>query len=995
MHCVNKTSYLLCLQNYKKNRFEADMLVKTYRKGNPDIGVKKNLGKAIKILKYWEKSIEEHKAYYFVYHTLYEIYKEMGKNKQANQYGIKYFSSSIAKEATMLDYYYRSLIDIELDCTIDFKGKIKDKKMANSVIKHYEEYLSVISGTNEIIFSQRNKKLLQLFTDSNFERLYLVHLIKGFYEASKAKESDELLLKFTEEDYASYLKILDYKAFKGHKDFKNYLHMRYLYAKPNCPDDVKLAYAKEVGINGKFTVKNYNLGMNIATDCYEKGNLDAVKVILNLFESAKYPTRLIEFLEKHIKKYKNDIEGSILLADAYFQYFYQPTSGATDKAKIKKAIGIYEKNHSKLKDKQLDLLSNVYLKGHCVEIDLEKAKLYSKSNNEEIQKQERINSFGYLDNLNLKAIAFKSRLKELKNAVIANDNDKIIELINLIDYGYAIEHNDEIINKLANILVENKHPHGLLYFYMTTGDNKYYEALDKEENSYKYYALYLKRILEKADNYLIQEALLKAVEFGDKYVKRIYAIALYNGKYFERNVELSYQIFIELFDDGYYTYGGSFFEMFNIYKREENNLEWLYKHAKNCADETNSPYACYEVYYLNLKLNKMSEADGATYLLRAQQNNHEIATVELAKCYYHGYSKGKIEKNNQKAFELFSKVADTNSRAMYYLGRCYYYGKGTKIDYKKAFSCFTKSYENSPRACLYLGYCYNYGRGVKVDYEKAMKYYQEASKIDEYGLFALAKAYCYGLEGYLAPDYKKSIQLNLEGLKTVESEDAYFVVAYSYKKLKDYKNAEKYYKKVIKINSKYSEALYNLALLYETDEFDGRNYKESMKYYDLAYKAGDIEAALNIAIMKMMANYNMEDEKGAFSYLEPAYKGKVKDSEVYFAYYYQHYKDDEKEAYNLIKDSNSENNLRYLVLGNLYYSGKHLSMDYKKAFENYQKAYEIFPENPYAWYRLGRCYYFGHGVERDINRAYDFMSLAAEKDFNEAKEFIRKHFPDK
>ena len=127
-------------------------------------------------------------------------------------------------------------------------------------------------------------------------------------------------------------------------------------------------------------------------------------------------------------------------------------------------------------------------------------------------------------------------------------------------------------------------------------------------------------------------------------------------------------------------------------------------------------------------------------------------------------------------------------------------------------------------------------------------------------------------------------------------------------------------------------ALFNLGQLYATDDFEGRDYKEAFKYYEMAYKKGDTEAALTLASMKLFANYNMVDMEGALPYLEVAYKAKEKNSDLYFAYYYQQHKIDEKKAFEMLKDSKSEHQLKYLVLGNLYYSGKYLSMDYKKAF---------------------------------------------------------------
>ena len=96
-----------------------------------------------------------------------------------------------------------------------------------------------------------------------------------------------------------------------------------------------------------------------------------------------------------------------------------------------------------------------------------------------------------------------------------------------------------------------------------------------------------------------------------------------------------------------------------------------------------------------------------------------------------------------------------------------------------------------------------------------------------------------------------------------------------------------------------------------------------------------------------------------------------------------------------MKDSKSKNHIKYSTLGNIYYSGNLFARDYKKAFENYQKSYEIFQENPYIWYRLGRCYYFGYGVERDVNRAYDFISQAKADNFPEAIDFYEEYFKNR
>ena len=61
----------------------------------------------------------------------------------------------------------------------------------------------------------------------------------------------------------------------------------------------------------------------------------------------------------------------------------------------------------------------------------------------------------------------------------------------------------------------------------------------------------------------------------------------------------------------------------------------------------------------------------------------------------------------------------------------------------------------------------------------------------------------------------------------------------------------------------------------------------------------------------------------------------------------------------------------------------------------YQKAYNKDKDDPYIWFRLGKCYYFGHGVERDKNRAYDFIKMSIEKGFTDAQNFYNEYFVDR
>lgn len=74
-----------------------------------------------------------------------------------------------------------------------------------------------------------------------------------------------------------------------------------------------------------------------------------------------------------------------------------------------------------------------------------------------------------------------------------------------------------------------------------------------------------------------------------------------------------------------------------------------------------------------------------------------------------------------------AKCGDAN--AQFKLGKCYYYGKGTKKNKKKAISLYTKSAKNgNVEAQTMLGECYFFGSGTKINEEKAAYWYSMAAQ---------------------------------------------------------------------------------------------------------------------------------------------------------------------------------------------------------------------------------------------------------------------------
>lgn len=65
------------------------------------------------------------------------------------------------------------------------------------------------------------------------------------------------------------------------------------------------------------------------------------------------------------------------------------------------------------------------------------------------------------------------------------------------------------------------------------------------------------------------------------------------------------------------------------------------------------------------------------------------------------------------------------------------------------------------------------------------------------------------------------------------------------------------------------------------------------------------------------------------------------------------------------------------ILGNNYYYGRGVAVDYTKAFQFFQKAANL--GDAHGQYNLGCCYWFGKGVKKDYVQAFKFFQAAAEK----------------
>lgn len=76
------------------------------------------------------------------------------------------------------------------------------------------------------------------------------------------------------------------------------------------------------------------------------------------------------------------------------------------------------------------------------------------------------------------------------------------------------------------------------------------------------------------------------------------------------------------------------------------------------------------------------------------------------------------------------------------------------------------------------------------------------------------------------------------------------------------------------------------------------------------------------------------------------------------------------------------------IIGEMYYYGHGVEVDIQKALEYYRLS--IQDHNATGYYNLGRHYYFGLGVKRDDNVAYNYFIEAEKRGCHYAAEFLSK-----
>ena len=351
-----------------------------------------------------------------------------------------------------------------------------------------------------------------------------------------------------------------------------------------------------------------------------------------------------------------------------------------------------------------------------------------------------------------------------------------------------------------------------------------------------------------------------------------------------------------------------------------------------------------------------------TYYQKAAMDGSMSAIARMPEVKYLG--RFRRVKNNIDLFALSSRYAGTpEAEQEYYLGLCYFDGKGTKQDVQKGLELMNSA---AKRGCweanLELANIYFYGGDVPTDEKKALNYAKKAAKqIGALGIYR--RAY---YERYL---------------KTIEDAKNDTTITNKYE-------LDKFNVKINKIISLFDNPK-DVEFLEEIKKEENKKAKLAfkkkkeqlaedayIKSYEQAANAGFAPAQYEMG--------NIETEKGnsnaGFAWYEKAVeKGLTRAEDELKGDGYKRY---------LTAGANYDRDAQFKLGMILLYepSGSELA----DGFEFVNLAYEN--GHPDARLELAKCYFYGRGTAEDKGKAYYFYKTEADNGKAEAQYMLGEYY---
>ena len=379
------------------------------------------------------------------------------------------------------------------------------------------------------------------------------------------------------------------------------------------------------------------------------------------------------------------------------------------------------------------------------------------------------------------------------------------------------------------------------------------------------------------------ELLLEAVKQGYPHAEVMLGFAYYDGSEVPRDLGKALQLWESAAKQGDSTayeilgkvYADSAFEHVIDYEKaiayfkplaEQGNADAAF-HLANCLGEISAWDEANEWTFkaaaggnieAQVKLGiyawiENNYTDAVKWLQPLAERGNSTALTVMADMLLTGNSA--IAKDEAKAIQYyFQAVEQGNIRAMYHLGRCYYFGNGIATNYDKAFNLFSYiANHGCDEMWLELGDCYLNGNGVGLDIDEAIKCYERGVERTECNFcrMRLGTIYSDPNGGYfnrkLAEDYLTPL-IDVENYRA----EAEFKLGLLCNNSGDIQGAVRWY--MLASEENHTTAMYNLGVIFFNGDLGAQDLDKAERYFNMAARNGDSTAASDAADCRELRN---------------------------------------------------------------------------------------------------------------------------------------------
>ena len=235
------------------------------------------------------------------------------------------------------------------------------------------------------------------------------------------------------------------------------------------------------------------------------------------------------------------------------------------------------------------------------------------------------------------------------------------------------------------------------------------------------------------------------------------------------------------------------------------------------------------------------------YIAQARKGDAS-AQFEVGECYYYGRG---TSVNYTEAVKWYRKAAEQGyARGQHNLGICYQYGKGVTKDLSEAFKWYRKSAEQGyAYAQNALGICYEYGDGVDKDVYEAVSWYRKSAEQGyDCAQYNLGKCYDNGVGVSCDVSeahswYLKAADQGHAGAMNSVGSDYFYGTAVS----EDKEEAFRWFQKSADAGS--SAGQYNVGYCYEYGLGVARDEAEAKKWYKKSADQGFEDAKRKLSTL--------------------------------------------------------------------------------------------------------------------------------------------------